>query len=243
MCIRDSVYTSVPSYRADASELSASREEVYKGISIRRGFVFGREKSNNVIRALNVVAYCCGLFVHIFRTRPDVVTAATFPPVIAGFVASLASKLIGAKFIYHLQDLHPEVSKYSGASKIGQWLIPLWVFLDNRTLRRADSVIVLSEDMANTLSDRKLGLPPIHVINNPPVDDDTVGKLEQNQLRKKDGNIRLIFAGNLGRFQNLPLLVEGISMCFADYPNLELVLLGDGSCKKELQSNGVSTIK
>ena len=28
------VYTSVPSYRADASELSASREEVYKGISL-----------------------------------------------------------------------------------------------------------------------------------------------------------------------------------------------------------------
>ena len=229
------VYTSVPSYSQKADGSSASREEVYEGISIKRGFVFN-ENSNSVIRALNILVYSFGLFVHIIRIRPDVVTAATFPPVIAGFVASMASKLIGAKFVYHLQDIHPEVSKYSGASLVGRWLIPLFVFLDNRTLGRADAVIVLSEDMADTLRDRKCELPHIHVINNPPVADDIVRNLEADELKKRAGCIRLIFAGNLGRFQNLPLLVEGISRCFVDYPNLELLLLGDGSSKKELQS-------
>ncbi len=46
----------------------------------------------------------------------------------------------------------------------------------------------------------------------------------------------MIFAGNLGRFQNLPLLAEGVAQCFDDHPDLDLFFLGDGAAQADLMA-------
>ena len=183
-----------------------------------------------------MLLYCGGLFVHILRTRPDLVIASTFPPVFAGWSASFATRMVGARFIYHMQDIHPEVSKFSGG-----WLgrgIPfrLLTWLDNQTLRRATAIVVLSEDMANTLRARGAGDLPIHVIGNFLLDSFDDASPPPTELRKAPGTKRVIFAGNLGRFQNLLLLAEGVARCFDWHPELELFFLGDGAALPELKA-------
>jgi glycosyltransferase involved in cell wall biosynthesis len=89
--------------------------------------------------------------------------------------------------------------------------------------------------MAETLRARGLGELPIYVINNPPLNADAERAQPPANLRKPRGTRRVIFAGNLGRFQNLPLLAEGVARCFSEHPELELMFLGDGVALPELK--------
>ena len=227
------VFASRPSYRGSAS---APAREILGKLRVRRTWVFRENRANPIIRALNVLLYCGGLFVHILRTRPELVTASTFPPVIAGWSASLAAHVVGARFIYHMQDIHPEVSKYSGGW-LGRGLpLRLLTWLDNQTLRRASAIVVLSEDMANTLRARGVGDLPTHVINNFLLDSFDDASPPTTELRKAPGKRRVIFAGNLGRFQNLLVLAEGVARCFDQHPEVELFFLGDGAALPDLKA-------
>jgi len=106
------VRASIPSYRETAG--SSPSQEIVDGAHLRRVWVLAREKTSPVRRALNVVIYAWHLCAEILRLRPDVVTASTFPPVIAAWCASLAARWVGAKFVYHMQDKHPKISQING---------------------------------------------------------------------------------------------------------------------------------
>lgn len=229
-----SVFTSRPSYgRAAAKSL---RREQVGAVTVRRVWVLSEASRNPLARLLNVLIYCVALCSHILRARADVVTACTFPPVLAAWSASLAARLSGARFVYHMQDIHPEVSAYSGG-RLGRGLpARLLTALDNQTLRRADAIVTLSEDMADTLRARGLGPLPITLINNPALEPDGYPIAPPPDLVKPADTTRVIFAGNLGRFQNLPLLAEGVAQCFAAHPELELMFLGDGVALPELEA-------
>lgn len=230
------VLSSMPSYRSEMRAIATPPRETLGALHVRRIRVFGDEKRNAMRRLANVVLYCWALFVTILRLRPDVVTASTFPPVVAAWSASLAARIAGAKFIYHMQDIHPEVSIYSGG-RLGSGLpMKLLRWLDNQTLRRADAIVTLSEDMAETLRARGLGPLPITLINNPALEPDGDPIAPPPDLVKPTGTTRVIFAGNLGRFQNLPLLAEGVAQCFPAHPELELMFLGDGVALPELKA-------
>ena len=227
------VFASMPSYRSTAR---VPRREVIDGVQVARCRVLGNERAHMIVRVLNTVVYCTGLFFHILRKRPDVVTAATFPPVVAGWTASLAARLVGAKFVYHMQDVHPEVSEISGG-RMGRGLaLRLFRWLDNQTLRRAAAIVVLSEDLANTVRARGLGDLPIHVINNFPLDTGGAPEAPPAELVKPDGVRRVIFAGNLGRFQNLDALAEGVMQALEDHPDTQLMFLGDGDALAGLKA-------
>lgn len=154
------VLSSMPSYRSETRSSETPRSETLGALNVQRIWVFGDEKRNPLRRLANVVLYCWALFVTILRSRPDVVTASTFPPVVAAWSASLAARIVGAKFIYHMQDIHPELSQISGG-RLGRGLVArLLTALDDQTLRRADAIVTLSKDMAETLRARGVGPLP-----------------------------------------------------------------------------------
>lgn len=229
------VFTSRPSYGRGVP--AAPRFERLGRVNIRRTWVFPEHGRNRVTRVINVLLYCGALFFHTLRTRADLVTAGTFPPVFAAWCASLGSRLVGSRFIYHVQDIHPELSMYSGGMMGRGLLLRFLRYLDNQSLRRAEVIVTLSEDMAGTLRARGLGELPIRVLNNPPLDAEAQGASPPAELLKLPGKRRVIFAGNLGRFQNLPLLAEGVAKCFGRYPDLELLFLGEGVALQELRSS------
>ncbi len=227
-------FSSVASYRRSVGE--SPRRERLGALHVRRVWVFPNEKTNPLKRLANVAIYCFALVFEVLRLRPDVVAASTFPPVLAAWCASFAARLIGARFVYHVQDIHPEVSQISGGA-LGRGLpLRLLRALDNQTLRRSAAIVVLSRDMAETLRARGLGALPIHVINNFSLD--LFGESEDPPpgLHKPAGRRRAIFAGNLGRFQNLPQLAEGVARLFKDFSDLELFFLGDGTALPDLKA-------
>ena len=233
------VFASQPSY---GSTTKSPKIEHRDGFTIRRAWVFAEDKSKPFTRLINMLLYCFALFRRIISSRPDVVTAGSFPPVAAAFVASLSARLVGARFIYHIQDIHPEVSIFSGGLLGKAPFAGIMRWLDNGTLRRAAQIIVLSPDMAATLQARLPNRPlPIQTISNfqqPASTDDCTPPAD---LIKKTGTRRAIFAGNMGKFQNLELLCEGFTLCFARHPELELLLIGDGEMKPALEKRWADT--
>lgn len=228
------VFASRPSYRDGTA---GGNDTEHLDLEITRCFAFQGEKKNPAKRIANVILYCLALMWRILRLRPDIVTASTFPPVAAAWCASLAAKIVGAKFIYHMQDIHPEVSVYSGGI-MGRGLVRrVFTWLDNQTLRRSAAIIVLSQDMAETLENRGIGALPVQVINNFDLSSSEASDpVEVAAFAKEETKVRAIFAGNLGRFQDLPELAEGVATCFDRHPNLELMFLGSGNAEQELKA-------
>ena len=226
------VFASVPSYRGAQG---APRSETLGQVKVRRVWVFAERKGNMPLRIANVLIYCIALFFHILRQRPDVVTAATFPPVVAGLSASLAARIVGAKFIYHMQDVHPDVSVYAGGRMGRAPFVGMMRWLDGIARRSAAAIVVLSQDMRRTVVDGTSGaLPEIAIINNLALDTFAANDAAPENLRKPDGVRRVIFAGNLGWFQNLPLLAEGAVQAISGTPDTELLFLGDGDALADL---------
>lgn len=226
------VFASEPSYR---DGLTAPLHEEIDGLSIRRCRVFKAEKGRPLRRALNVLLYCRGLYREILQRSPDIVTVSTFPPVLAAWSAARAARKTGAKLIYHMMDIHPEVSTLHGG-RLGKGLLKrLLLRLDNAVLRQASAIVVLSADMAKTIEDRGLGPLPVRIINNFSLERFDGTQAAPQDLARDPGTKRVIFAGNLGRFQNLDRLTEGILQHVDQVDDVELMFLGDGQALPDLK--------
>ena len=181
---------------------------------------------------VNAALYGICAALRVVRLRPDIAVAATFPPVIAAAAVSLAARMTGARFVYHVQDVHPEISQVVDGAD-GPAIAALKM-VDSATLRRADRIITLSEDMAHTLRARTSGVAlPITVAPNPALQ--AAPEPPPPGLQAGPGLRRILFAGNLGRFQDLHVLAEGVVGALYGRADCELCFLGDGTERSALE--------
>ena len=230
------VFTGQPTYSAKVSGEEVQHiQQLDDNLTIHRARMFSEKRLRIIFRILNDLMFCIMVFLHILFNRPKLVMCSTQPPVIGAAAASLASRIVGAKFFYHLQDVHPEVVCETGHVK-NSILFRILKWIDCRTVHKADRIIVLSADMKQAIVDRDVSATDrvaiIPNFNLPRFDD-----LESppEEMAKPPGRFRLMFAGNVGRFQNLDKIVEAC-LNLSVKEDFEFVLLGDGKAKRELQS-------
>ena len=107
--------------------------------------------------------------------------------------------------------------------------------LDDWTCRHAKPVLVHSEDMRTTLRERARGSEyRVDLMNSfsLPRDDDSPHKSDFNWDRRRH-RLRLIYAGNMGRFQGLETWVDAMAQ-IAYRKDIELIMMGDGVAKTGL---------
>ena len=170
----------------------------------------------------------------------DVVMNATSPPILAGVAGRIVSMFSKAKHYYHFMDIHPEIGRISGEFS-NPLMFKLLQKVDSYVCSKADRIFVLSEDMKNTLVSRpNCRNIRVSVLQNFDLTDSKeLTDSPPTQYRKPDNVFRVIFAGNIGRFQNLEAIVE--AFLEADDKQIQLVLLGDGKLKKRLHDRVVDT--
>ena len=139
--------------------------------------------------------------------------------------------LTGIPYILHVQDIHPESAAIVGQLR-SPWLLRLLQKVDTYCCKDAWRLVTLSEDMRQTLLRRDATLAAkIMVINN-------FGLTRQDAFigteHKSDQPLRVIFAGNIGRFQALERLVEAVAILRNEFP-LEVTFMGAGSEVGKLQ--------
>lgn len=226
------VLSSQPSYKTGVeNEKQPSRESIDGAQVVRLDLP--SEAGRPLVRVLNALRLGAGLFWQaVVRKRYDVIMVSTSPPVLGGWFAALVARLTSARFIYHCMDIHPEIGRISGEFRNPR-MFSLLSRLDSWTCDQARPVVVLSDDMAETLNARKAEKPPdTRVINNFSLPS---GDLASDELPFSwpGEQFVLLFAGNIGRFQGLDVLLDAMAR-LRDRQDIWLFMMGDGTEKERL---------
>ena len=228
------VLTAQPSYGGSDLHQKAPTSESLNGVQISRAPLLKESKSKPVGRLLNLVLFAAQVFLKVARGDYDAVMAATTPPVFVAFAARSAAKLRGAKFVYHMQDIYPEVLAANSGSDLSK---PLQILrkIDAMNTRAADKVVVLSSDMKQSLSQRGHAVDNVSVINNFVTDGTHAKALNTPPVRPVDDSFQVVFAGNLGNFQGLDAVVAAFHILSGKGVQAHLLLLGDGAAEQTLR--------
>ena len=177
-------------------------------------------------RILDAVFFMFWVLGILLLQRPQKVYVSTDPPVIVPFVVFMYCKLFRAKYIYHLQDIHPEATNV--VVKVKPFVFKLLQALDAVTMRHAYMLIALTAEMAEEIRNRSGSRAPMRIIPNPSIDFHDA----QAGITKQAG---FSFCGNAGRLQRIPLLIEAISNYAAQGGTLPFVFAGGGVYAQALE--------
>lgn len=187
---------------------------------------FSVSGSSIVRRAADAVFFMLWVFAVLLIKRPKKVYVSTDPPVLVPFIVMVYSKIFRARYVYHLQDIHPEAANVVFPVRPVIYRFLRW--LDAITMRNASLLITITEEMATEIKERSGTLSPVQILSNPSVSFDEV-VLPEN---KRPG---FAFCGNAGRLQRIPLLIQAIEQYCAGGGKLPFVFAGAGVFSENLK--------
>ena len=248
------VVTSLPWYRKHqvetgwAGALWRIEKTTWGSISRVQPFA-GQTKSNLVRRAVGFIlfSYFVGLralFAGGFWRRADGVLAMS-PPLTLGLIGWHTKLFRGGKLVFNIQDVFPDAAFETGAIS-NQRVIAAASWLERVSYQRSDSVVLLSDDLANNVQ-RKLDQKfhkRIRVIPNF-VDTQAIVPMSRltNYRRELgvDESLVVMYAGNVGFSQSLELMIEAARVL----PNVIFVINGEGAARKSLEAkaHALSNVK
>jgi colanic acid biosynthesis glycosyl transferase WcaI len=190
-------------------------------------------------RALGRIAHVMSFFLsaltlgNLFAGTADAVYVWGNPPT-SGLAGWLLSRLRGARFVYGVHDLWPELAADSGMIH-NRRAIRFIDALERFVVQRADVVFAISKGIAARLIDK--GAAAVDVV--PHWADGRIFRPEprDNQLLDEldlRGCFVVLYAGNIGRLQGLDGLIAAASEIRNDQPDVRIVLLGEGVEKERL---------
>lgn len=231
------ILTEQPCHKTNAETVS---DKWNNGISIVRLSKLPFFNRSGAIRSLDTAIFPIRALVRsaLLRSRGnkfDYVISATIPPVINGFFASLAASFLNAKFIYHIQDIYPEIAISSNMIKERSFVKSVLQALEYFTTKRMYLAVVLSGDMKDTIVSRGVPEHKIKIINNFMLESFESENQQKEVVAKPTDYFSLIFAGNIGRFQGLETFVEAAKLSIPE-DNIQLHFLGDGHALESLKS-------
>jgi len=232
------ILTTQPNY-GSAQESRPACEQLGK-LTVRRTWG-GPAKKGALLRIVTSLWFCLFILRKLIAAPRGVrVMCSTMPPVIGATTARWMTKRRGGKFVYHLMDIHPEAAEFVGMVKPNR-LTGLLRKVDQSTIRKADAVVALSSDMLDTL--RQRGMTDdrhLSVINNyaqPSFGSGSAAVDVPDELRKREGRFRILFAGNIGHFQHLDTVIDAAAAeGLREMDDIEFVFVGEGKALARLQS-------
>ena len=231
------IITSKPNrYKFKISKSSLREFDDESNLLINRLSLF-KEDMRALPRILNALHIGFFSFWKILFGNYDYVIATSSPPILTAFLASLAVKIRNKKFIYYCMDINPEIGILKGEFK-NFFLKKLMFLLDNFSCMNSSPVIVHSKSMKNSLLKRFKGKKiQIKIINSLTISE---GKFSSQTFKKSfvensNEGIKILYAGNIGRFQGLENIVLTFSL-IKNYKNIELTFLGEGTEKINLRN-------
>ena len=170
------------------------------------------------------------------------------PPLSIGFISLLIAKIKGAKSIYNVQEIYPDLLINQGNLK-SSFVINLLKKLEKFIYNNSDAVTTIDDVFYSTIHARFNDSAKLHVIPNF-VDTDLYKPLENNFtlpeiFGEDNGKIKVLYAGNIGFFQDWePVLVAAKEVLDE---NIEFWIIGEGVQKeyleREVQKNKLTNVR
>lgn len=239
-----SVLSTQPSYKHDVAIEKQLAKEIRNGYEIQRLNVPKENRTKISTRLIATVVYLAKVFFAILKRKPDIVMVSTAPAVLSGFIVSLAARITKSDFYYHCQDIHPEIAALSGQVK-GRFIFKILKYLDVSSCKCAKKIIVISDDMRNSLVERGICSEKIHVIGNFAIGQSANNHDVSKRSYLSTAHFNILFAGNIGRFQALDRLVELAKSCQHE-GKIRFTIMGSGtyleSIKQKVASGGLKNV-
>jgi glycosyltransferase involved in cell wall biosynthesis len=170
------------------------------GVEVRRTWTSGFGRKGKLGRLMDYGTFLLGAARHmLFQKRPDAVVSLSTPPMVAA-LGWLAARLRGARTVYWVMDVYPDVAYELGVLQPGSLAARVLDRLSRFMIRNSDRVVVLGESMARriALGDQR----DIEVIPNW-ADGDTIRPRERGEspLREEWGwgdRFVVLYSGNMG---------------------------------------------
>jgi len=209
----------------DHTNINKNLKEFKRGLGVNFFLVkaFSNSSSSLIIRIFDSVFFIFWVFFYLLRTRPKKIYVSTDPPIFVPFITAIFSKIFNSKYIYHIQDIHPEAA--SVVFKMNIYLLNFLKKIDNFTLSHASLIITLSDEMKAEIIKRSNIQKEIIIIENPSI------TFVNNSHSKKKG---FSFTGNIGRLQRVTLLIDAINKYKQRGGNLNFFFAGGGVFSNEI---------
>ncbi len=166
----------------------------------------------------------------------DICFIVSTPPTL-GYIAAMLSKK--KTVIYKLQDAFPDSLMHTKNLSESSLLIKFFRRLEKNVYKKVTRICTISDDLKKTLLSRGVQEEKITVIYDWIDENKCIPvKREDNFLFDKFGLDRgkryIAYGGNIGLLQNLKTIVLTSERFKESNPELEFVIIGDGSWKVEL---------
>jgi len=116
----------------------------------------------------------------------------------------------------------------------GSLLLPIALYIEKHNLLSADAIITISNVMKNYLVNQGANISKIYVVCNA-AHKETIKFNSHNLINKSDSHITVGHVSSFASWYKLDTLIEAFAIAKESYPNLSLLLIGDGPLRKDLE--------
>lgn len=232
------LYTPSPTRSVPEGARWKRKELLVNGmLKVNRFHLYGEGK-NPVLRALR---YFIGEFIFLYfclRKKYDVAFIDSTPP-IQGLKIPLIKWLRHKPVVYNAQDIFPDSLVGTRLTKKGSLIWKIGRVIEKITYKYSDKIIVISEDFKNNIMAKGVPEDKIEVVYNW-VDQNAVIDIprESNKLFDRyhidRSKFYIEYSGNIGLTQNMDLLLSVMKDLKDSYPDIGLILVGDGAYRKRV---------
>ena len=154
-----------------------------------------------------------------------------------------AAKKKGMKIVAMVQDVWPDNAVQTGLIRNGGLLYRFFEAFQRYVYRNADRIVCISDDIRAFLIENGVAPDRISVIYNWGYGDAPVSiPWEKNAFAEKYGfskeRFYAVYAGNIGRMQNVELVLRAAAL-LASEPDIQVLIVGDGAKKEEIERMAV----
>lgn len=231
------VLTGFPNYPGgkvyDGYKISVYQKDIVDGITIHRAPLYPSHDGSAIKRIFNYLSFAIStFFIGLIKTRGVDVIYSYHPPLTTSLSAFLLGLCKRVPFVIDVQDLWPDTLFATGMLKNKKALFVVGKACDF-IYKRAAKVVVLSPGFKSRIESRGVPQDKIEIIynwcNEPALND-----FEESSVKLPDnGNLNLVFAGNLGFAQGLPTIVAAAEILQKNDIQVNVILLGDGVAKSK----------
>lgn len=226
------VLSSLPFEKGNEKNIDQTRIEITKGVQIIRIKLSWEKGKSSLIRIKNSLKLAFKTLCLAFKNNYGIIISSSNPPVVGPFSCAISSLINRAKFIYYCMDVTPEVGTINGDFK-NPLFYKILEIIDTLTCLVSNPIIVHSNDMRKTLKKRTFGSRfKFKILNNFSVKTNS-NKNKEGLYKTNKNKLRIIYAGNMGRFQGLETAIKAMSLINKN-KDIELIFIGEGLNKKNL---------
>jgi colanic acid biosynthesis glycosyl transferase WcaI len=170
------------------------------------------------------------------------------PPLSIGFISLMISKIKGAKAVYNVQEIYPDLLINQGNLK-STLIINLLKKLEKFIYNKSDAVITIDDVFYSTILPRFKDSRKLRIIPNF-VDTDLYMPLKSQHILptifgEDNGKIKILYAGNIGYFQDWESVLFTAKELLDE--NIEFWIIGEGVQKdfleKEVQDLNLTNVR